>query len=70
MAIIPRTETQELSSLADIPIGELAKHCHDPAMLGTVISMAYNLGYKLGQEQAHNQYNVMFKGQHEIELRN
>jgi len=69
MIVIER-QTGEITSLGDFPIGELAKHCHDPAILSTVISLAFSLGHKLGREQADGQYNAMFKGQHEIELRN
>lgn len=63
MDIIPHTERRELPPLGDIPIGELAKHCQDPAVLTTIISLTYNLGYKRGLEQAHRQYNIMFKGE-------
>lgn len=62
MAIIPRTETREPTSVADIPISELAKHSHDPAMLTSIIQSAYNLGYRHGQARTHHQYNIMFKG--------
>ena len=50
-------------TLANIPIGDLAKHCQDPTMLATVVSLAYNQGYKLGQEQAHRYYSMMLAGQ-------
>jgi hypothetical protein len=70
MAIIPHAERQELPALADIPISDLAQHCQDPSMLTTIISLAFNQGYKLGQEQAHRYYNMMFKGQSETIINN
>ena len=70
MAIIPQTERQERTALADIPIGDLAKHCQDPSILTTVISLAFNQGYRLGQEQGHRYYNMMFKGQSETIINN
>jgi len=62
MATMTRTEEREVTTLADIPVAELAKHCDDPAMLATVVSLAYNLGYRLGQRTAHEHYNRIFKG--------
>lgn len=50
-------------TLAGIPIGDLAQHCQDPTMLATVVSLAYNQGYKLGQEQAHRYYSTMMARQ-------
>ena len=47
------------STLAGIPIGDLAKHCQDPAMLATVVSLAYNQGYALGQEHVHRYYRML-----------
>ena len=57
------TEAGEIKSLADFPIGELAKHCQDPTMLATVVSLAFNQGYKLGQEQTHRYYSTMMARQ-------
>ena len=57
-------------TLAGIPIGDLAKHCHDPAMLATVVSLAYNQGYKLGQEQTHRYYGTMLARQCQLTIEN
>jgi len=46
-------------TLAGIPMGDLAKHCQDPTMLATVVSLAYNQGYKLGQEHVHRYYRML-----------
>lgn len=70
MSIIPRTEEREPTSLAHIPISELARHGNDPAMLAAIIRSAYNLGYRQGQAQTHNQYNTMLKGSYHEAIKN
>ncbi len=43
------------------PIAQLAKHCNDPAFLTAVISLAWNLGYALGQRRMAEDTNKAFR---------
>jgi len=63
-------QTREVPALTGIPTERLVQHCQDPAVLASVISLAYNQGYKVGQEQAHRYYTTMFAGQRETTIEN
>jgi len=39
-------------------------------MLAAIIRSAYNLGYRQGQAQTHNQYNTMLKGSYHEAIKN
>lgn len=60
----------QIEQLLDTQLGKLAKQCQDPRLLTTVLSIAYNQGYKIGQEQAHRFYRMMFAGQTEVTIKN
>jgi len=67
MISIQQTDKQELG---DIPLAKLATLCRNPKTLATALSIAYNQGYKIGQEQAHRFYGMMFAGQSEVTITN
>lgn len=61
---------EEISKLMQMPFSELVKVCRDPETLAYVISLAVNMGLKLGREQAHNHYNRMFRSQTKLTVEN
>lgn len=70
MSIIQQKDKAEPQNLLGIPITELAKLCIDPAILLAALSLAYQQGYKLANEQAHRFYHMMFAGQNETAIKN
>lgn len=53
--------TKILEDKLHTPIVQLAKHCSDPAFLTAVISLAWNLGYALGQRRMAEDTNKAFR---------
>ena len=70
MSIIQQEGKQEQVDVLKIPLDKLAVMCQRPEVLATVISINRNEGYRLGQEQAHKYYRMMFAGQDEITITN
>ena len=70
MSIIQQEGKQEQVDVFRVPLDKLAVMCQRPQTLATVISIAKNVGYKAGQEQAHRYYRMMFAGQDEITIKN
>jgi len=70
MNIIQQEGKQEQVDVFRVPLDKLTAMCQRPETLATVISIAVNVGYKAGQEQAHRYYRMMFAGQDEITIKN
>jgi len=70
MSIIQQEGKQEQVDIFRIPLDKLAIMCQRPETLAAVISINRNEGYRLGQEQAHKYYRMMFAGQDEITITN
>ena len=65
MSILAQNDKAEPKSLLDLPVTELAKLCQDPAILLATLSIAYQHGYKIAQEQCHRHYHMMLAGNDE-----
>jgi len=70
MAIIQQTHKEEQADILNTPIVKLAGMCQRPERLAAIVSIAWNEGYKLGQEQAHRYYRMMLAGQDETTIMN
>ena len=70
MSIIQQEDKQEQMDVFRVPLDKLAAMCRRPETLATVVSIAKNVGYKAGQEQAHKYYRMMFAGYDEITITN
>jgi len=70
MSIIQQATKDEQEDILKVPLIKLAAMCQRPETLAAVISINRNEGYRLGQEQAHKYYRMMFAGQDEITITN
>jgi hypothetical protein len=61
---------QEIAKILQMPFPELAKLCHDPKELATVLSYAINMGINIGQRQAHEAQNRLLRGYNEVIISN
>jgi len=61
---------QEIEKIMQMPLSELTEVCKNAETLATLISLAVNIGIRIGQEKAHNHYNRMFRGYNEILISN
>ena len=61
---------QEIEKLYHLPFPLLAEACQGKETLAETITLAINMGIKLGKEQTHLAYNRMFKGYNEVSIEN
>ena len=61
---------EEIEKLYHLPFPLLAEACKDKETLAKTISLAINMGIKLGREQTHLAYNRMFRGYNEVSIEN
>ena len=61
---------EEISELLNLPFSELAEVCKDPEILAKVISIAINMGIRLGQAETRLAYNRIFLGYDKVSIEN